>query len=251
MPCDREQSLSGETLRDRLLSGPMVNINVGTGKDSRQWSLHRNLLTYHSDYFVRRFGGQAQSGANGQNDSLNLDLPEDAPSAFELFVKWLYQGSIDDVSSIDNDRKWDYAFACQQLYALCERIELPLLKNAAIDQFRRGCFEAGLVPGPEEIAPVYETTPKGSPFRKLVSRIAARQIMDPDNNRDAATYEKCFGDRDFAIDVINSIRDGVGGKLLADPTELVGCEYHDHSKGSPCALQSPKNGSHNGHSILK
>ena len=249
MQCSQEHLLSDDILRDRLLSGPLVEIKVGTGKDQRQWSLHRNLLNHHSDYFVRHFGDQSHPRTE-QNDTLKLDLQEDSPSAFELFVKWLYQGSIDDVTSMENDRKWDYAFACQQLYALCERLELPLLKNAAIDQFRRGCFEAGLVPGPEEIAPVYDTTPNGSPFRKLVSRIAARQIMDPDNNRDAATYGKCFDNREFAIDVVNSIREGVGGKLLADPTELVGCEYHDHSTGNSCTLQS-KNGSANGHSILK
>ena len=244
----KEHWLSDTAVRDRLLSGPLVEIHVGSGKDQRQWTLHRNLLSYHSPFLTRRFGDLAHP-RNGQSLPLKLDLNEDAPSAFELFVKWLYQGFIDDVTSFDNDKKWDYAFACQQLYSLCERLEIPRLKNAAIDQFRRGCFEAGLVPGPEEMSPVYETTSKGSPFRKLVSRIAARQIMDPDNNRDAATYNKCFENRDFAIDVINSIREGVGGKLLADPTELVGCEYHDHPKGSSCTL-SPKPTS-NGHSILK
>ena len=246
-----EQALSNVSARNRLLSGPTVEISVGTGQDQRKWSIHRNLLSHHSEYFARRFGHPSSTAtSSGSSSTLKLDLHEDSPHAFELFVKWLYQGSIDDVSAMENDRKWDHAFACQQLYSLCERLELPLLRNVAIDQFRRGCFEAGLVPGPEEMSPIYETTPKGSPFRKLVSRIAARQIMDPDNNRNASTYEKCFGNPDFAIDVINSIREGVGGKLLPDPTELIGCEYHDHPKGSVCSLQESKNAS-NGHSILK
>ncbi|KAI4154207.1 MAG: hypothetical protein LQ340_001819 [Diploschistes diacapsis] len=245
----KERSLNDASVRDRLLSGPLVEISVGDGKEQRQWSLHRNLLNYHSDYFARRFGEQAHSSTHGSSSLLTLDLREESPSAFELFVKWLYQGCIDDVTSMEKEKKWDHAFACQQLYSLCEKLELPQLKNAAIDQFRRGCFEAGLVPGPEEMSPVYETTPKGSPFRKLVSRIAARQIMDPDNNRNAATYQKCFANPEFAVDVINSIREGMGGKLLPDPTELVGCEYHDHPKGSSCTFES-KNGS-NGHSILK
>ena len=249
MQCNKRGSLKDASVCDRLLSGPMVEISVGTGKEQRKWSLHRNLLNHHSEYFARRFADQAYS-TNGGTSSLKLDLHEDSPAAFELLVKWLYQGSIDDVTSIENERKWDYAFTCQQLYSLCERLELPRLKNVAIDQFRRGCFEAGLVPGPEEMAPIYETTPRGSPFRKLVARIAARQIMDPDNNRNADTYEKCFGNPDFAVDVVNSIREGVGGKLLLDPTELIGCEYHDHPKGSSCTLQESKSGS-NGHSILK
>lgn len=140
---------------------------------------------------------------------------EEDPGAFELLVKWLYQGKIDDVSAMPMDKKWDYADSCQKLYLLCTRIGLPQLKNFAIDQFRKGCNEAGLVPGPEEIKPIYDKTPPKSPFRSLVSKIAARQIMDPDSDRDASTYRSCFeGSPDFAVDVINAIRSGAGGKLF-------------------------------------
>ena len=38
---------------------------------------------------------------------------EDDPRAFELLVKWLYQGRIDNVSDMPFDKKWDYADACQ------------------------------------------------------------------------------------------------------------------------------------------
>jgi hypothetical protein len=142
-------------------------------------------------------------------------LIEEDSGAFELLVKWLYQGKIDDVSAMPMDKKWDYADSCQKLYLLCGRIRLPQLKNFAIDQFRKGCNEAGLVPGPEEIRPIYDKTPPKSPFRSLVSKIAARQIMDPDSDRDASTYRSCFeGSSDFAVDVINAIRSGAGGKLF-------------------------------------
>ena len=42
-----------------------------------------------------------------------LRRKEDDPRAFELLVKWLYQGKIDDVSDMPYDKKWDYADACQ------------------------------------------------------------------------------------------------------------------------------------------
>jgi hypothetical protein len=233
----------------RLLSGPLVTVIVGADKDQREWTIHRSLLAYQSPYFAQRFGDTVRN-AEKENASSRVELLEDSPTAFELFVKWLYQGGIDDVSAIEFDKKWDYAFACQQLYVLCERLRIPQLKNIAIDQFRRGCYEAGLVPGPEEMIPIYESTPKGSPFRKLISRIAARQIMDPEDNRDASTYEKCFEHSpDFAIDLVNAIRAGMGGKLLKDPTELVGCEYHDHSEDPVCALNNKQASS--GSSILK
>lgn len=109
---------------------------------------------------------------------------------------------------------------------------MPALSNLAIDQFRHGCHLTRLVPGAEEIKPVYDRTAVGSPFRKLVSRIAARQIMDPDVERDAACYRRVFEVHpDFAIDVLNAIREGTGGGLLDDPTEGNGCRYHEHKNG--------------------
>ena len=274
LPC--AQWLKPGSLRDRLLSGPLVDISVGTSTPPRAWSLHRNLLAYHSTYLARRFRNprSADSGYGSGNDgagnstaedptspasaasdkgkgpALTLDLPEDSPRAFELFVKWLYQGVLDDASALtEPERKWDHAFACQQLHALAERLGLRAVKNAAIDQFRRACNEAGLVPGPEEMAPVYANTLPGSPFRTLVSRIAARQIMDPDTQRDATTYKACFeASADFAVDLVNEMRQGGGGKLLGDPTEDIGCFYHEHEDGEDCPSKSR---SSNGNGILK
>lgn len=204
-------------------------MDIYVGKSKRHWSLHRNLLCHHSTWFQERIAdGNRKRGGN-------VELFDDDPRAFELLVKWLYQGKIDNVSDMPIVKKWDYADACQQLYVLCDKINLPQLKNLAIDQFRKGCFEAGLVPGPEEMKPVYDKTPRASPFRKLVSRIAARQIMDPENERDASTYRECFeGNADFAIDVVNAIKQGAGGSLLPDPTEENGCEYHEHQLGQRC-----------------
>ena len=210
-------------------------MDIYVGKTKRQWSLHRNLLSYHSTWFREQIKEEVKEKGG------KVDLFDDDPRAFELLVKWLYQGNIDDVSSMATDKKWDYAFACQQLYILCDKMNLPQLKNLAMDQFRRGCYEARLVPGPEEMLPIYQKTPRSSPFRKLVSRIAARQIMDPDSENDASMYRDCFSSNpDFAIDVVNAIKEGAGGSLFEDPTEEDGCQYHDHYLGQGCRSRSCK-----------
>lgn len=206
------------------------------GKKRRHWSLHRNLLSYHTTWFQDKVAEGVREKGGGPN---TIDFLEDDPRAFELLVKWLYQGKIDDVSNLPIDKKWDYAETCQHLYLLCDKINLPELKNEAIDQFRKGCHQAGLVPGPEEMRPVYEKTPPGSPFRRLVSRIAARQIMDPWSESDASKYRDCFAaNADFAVDVINAIKEGAGGKLLDDPNEEQGCHYHEHQFGKRCSPDS-------------
>lgn len=116
------------------------------------------------------------------------------------------------------------------------KINLPGLKNLAMYQFRKRCFEASLVPGPEEIKPIYERTSPSSPFRKLISQIAAMQIADPFGKSDFSKYRDCFAaNTNSAIDVTDTIKDGAGGKLLYDPIEEDECEYHEHQFGRQCS----------------
>ena len=222
--------IMADVSRQSLLSGPMVDVYVGDKR--RHWTLHRNLLSYHAQAFDNSL--PVKTDPRKRQDG-HVELPGEDATAFELLVKWLYQGKIEDVSNMPMDKKWDYAYKCQQLYLFCDKFGLQKLKNVAIDQFRKGCSEAGLVPGPEEMKPIYEKTSPSSPFRKLVSRIAARRFMDPAGEKDASLYRQCFeSSPDFAIDVINAIKDGVGTSLLDNPTEGNPCRYHEHENGESC-----------------
>lgn len=219
--------------RDRLLSGPMIDIYVGEAR--RRWTLHRNLLCHHSEQLEAELEGSADGD---RKDA--LELPDHDPAGFELLVKWLYQGKLDDVSDIpDATQKYEYAVHCHALYLLCDRFDMPQLKNVAMDQFRKGLNEAELVPDPDEINDIYRKSPRGSPFRRLMVSIAARQIMDPDSERDTETYRQCFeNNADFAIELVNAIRRGTGGLLLPDPTEKGDeCAYHDHEDGPNCNIK--------------
>ena len=219
--------------RDRLLSGPMIDIYVGDAR--RHWTLHRNLLCHHSEQL------EAELEGIGKEDKKNaLELPEHDPAGFELLVKWLYQGKLDDVSDlVDANQKFEYAVSCHKLYLLCDRFDMPQLKNVAMDQFRKGLNEAELVPDAEEIDEIYRKSPRGSPFRRLMVKIAARQIMDPDSDRDVESYRLCFeNNADFAIELVTAIKQGTGGMLLEDPTEKGDeCEYHDHEDSPNCNIK--------------
>jgi hypothetical protein len=115
------------------------------------------------------------------------------------------------------------------------------LANAASDQYRRGLHEAELVPDAHEIDEIYRQSPAGSPFRKLMTSIAARQIMDPESDRDVESYADCFKDNpQFAIDLITAIKQGTGGMLFDDPTDEQfsnTCEYHDHEVAPNCHVK--------------
>ncbi|KAF1992446.1 hypothetical protein K402DRAFT_388100 [Aulographum hederae CBS 113979] len=234
-----------------LLSGPLVDIYVGETK--RHWSLHRNLLCHHSEWLQAELSPTTSTNASSnsvttlksmkrlgkEEPDQRLDLPDDDPAGFELFVKWLYQGKLDDVSDIEDDQqKYDYAVACHKLHMLCDRFDMPQLKNIAIDQYRKGLSEAQLVPDSEEINQIYRSSPEGSPFRRLMVKIAARQIMDPDSEKDAENYRICFENNpSFAIDIVNAVKWGTGGVLFDDPTVGDECEYHDHDNGPNCHIK--------------
>jgi hypothetical protein len=226
----------------------MLDVYVGASR--RHWALHRNLLCHHSEQLEAELhggGGEAknknkkQQQQQQQQQQDRLELPDHDPAGFELLVKWLYQGRLDDVSDMaDANQKYDYAVSCHKLYLLCDRFDMPQLKNVAMDQYRRGLNQAELVPDADEIDAIYRQSPVGSPFRRLMTRIAARQIMDPASERDVETYRECFeGNPDFAIDMVKAIRHGTGGMLFDDPTDAGDeCEYHDHDAGPNCHIKA-------------
>lgn len=222
--------------RNRLLSGPLVDIYVGKAK--RHWVLHRNLLCHHSEQLETELE-TAPEGRKKSSETSKLELMDQDPAGFELLVKWMYQGRLDDVGDIaDPTAKYEYAVSCHKLYLLCDRFDMPQLKNVAMDQYRKGLNQAQLVPDAEEINDIYRQSPPGSPFRHLMTKIAARQIMDPDSDRNVETYRDCFSDNpDFAVDLVNAIKQGTGGMLFDDPTENNGCEYHDHEAGPNCYMR--------------
>jgi hypothetical protein len=212
-----------KTLWKRLLSGPTIDFYVG--EERRHWSLHRNLLCHHSPYFESEFLADETSKPSHRSE---VELPDQDPVGFELLVKWLYRGTLDDTSDMTDEKKYDYSVACHKLYLLCNKFDMPGLRNESIDRYRQGLREAQLVPDAEEINEIYRSSPVGSPFRKLMAQIAARQIMDPDSEKNAESYRNCFKDNpDFAVDMVNAIKAGTGGMLFDDPTDGDEAAYHE------------------------
>ncbi|MBE7180308.1 MAG: BTB/POZ domain-containing protein [Terriglobus roseus] len=223
-------------------------MDIYVGSEHKHWSLHRNLLCYHSEWLKDELEPpQLNDGSpkekrrtpEKENQAPRLTLEEIEPSGFELLVKWMYQGSVEDVDTIlDDQAKYEYAVACHKLYILCSKLEIPALGNIAIDQYRKGLHTTSLVPDAEEINHIYRSSPAGSPFRKLMTQIAARQIMDPESDKDAENYRQCFEDNpEFCIDLVNAIKEGSGGILFDDPTDGDECGYHNHVDGPNCHIK--------------
>ncbi|KAI4249484.1 MAG: hypothetical protein L6R42_008971 [Xanthoria sp. 1 TBL-2021] len=63
----------------------VVTVRVGSSNDT--WTIHRRLLTHHSPFFAA-----ALNGSFNESTTKTVELIEDDPSAFMLFVLWLYSG---------------------------------------------------------------------------------------------------------------------------------------------------------------
>ncbi|KAL8757745.1 MAG: hypothetical protein Q9199_001998 [Rusavskia elegans] len=70
----------------------VITVRVGNSNDT--WTFHRKLLTHHSPFFAA-----ALKGSSKESTTITVELIEDNPSAFMLFVKWLYSGELSFNSS--------------------------------------------------------------------------------------------------------------------------------------------------------
>lgn len=199
-----------------LLTGPTISIIVGNEK--KTWILHSKLLSFHSSFL-------AASRPEVADDK--LEFLNDDPAAWSLLVKYLYQGSLPSLlKSSSAIEKYEHAVICHKLYNLSLRFSIPKLANLAMDRFRESLRSAHLVPDPEELSQMYTSSPAGSGMRKLLTKVAARQIMDPAKERDVKDYQVLL-EREvgFAVGFIAEIRRQTGGVLLDDPNAGEGQEY--------------------------
>ncbi|EGU85595.1 hypothetical protein FOXB_03884 [Fusarium oxysporum f. sp. conglutinans Fo5176] len=79
-----------------LLRGTSTNISVGSTIEDRaanMWSLPIALISRHSLYM------EAMSPGSGIFPKAHINLPDDDPAVFGLFVEWLYNGTYTDFIS--------------------------------------------------------------------------------------------------------------------------------------------------------
>ena len=64
-----------------------MTVKIFVGLERKLCSLHKGLLCFLAPYFAKAFNGSFVEGLNNE-----MYLPEEDPSAFDLFMLWLYRG---------------------------------------------------------------------------------------------------------------------------------------------------------------
>ncbi|KAK3379109.1 hypothetical protein B0T24DRAFT_610717 [Lasiosphaeria ovina] len=111
----------------RAFGGRIVTIFVGV--DRVKFTIHENLISESSPFFKAAFRGEF-----GERNGV-LELPDDDPDAFELFVGWLYgKAQSKSYTIADGPIDWDIeAMTFLNLYILSKKYFNEDLSNNAID----------------------------------------------------------------------------------------------------------------------
>lgn len=157
----------------------MITIRVGVEPEQQTFAAHASFLSSRSRFFRTALSGDKWL----EGRSRTVDLPEDIPRIFEMYLSYVYTGNIDtgrDELNEPSDMEADaYKTSMQreyadlfQIYVLGEKLLDDSVKDASISAvFKRaegrynGCRCS---PSAQHLAPVYEGTPIGSPCRRLL-----------------------------------------------------------------------------------
>ncbi|KAI4249483.1 MAG: hypothetical protein L6R42_008970 [Xanthoria sp. 1 TBL-2021] len=151
----------------RLQDTESVTVRVGTGEGKQSWTIQKKLLTHHSTFFAAAF-----NGSFGEAITNTIELDEDDPQAFQLFVQWLYTGKfvVFPCRDCDRDIQFDYAgsvpnFLCV-VWALGDKLDCQAFQDQAMLQLL--ALHEDVYLQSDVLADAYKLTPPGSKLRQFV-----------------------------------------------------------------------------------
>ena len=165
-------------------------------------------------------------------------LPEESRYIWDLFVNWLYRGSLKDIcmdgEHIANTQRSQYLM----LYTRAERWAIPALQNKAIDKLRArnwSCISSPL------IYQVYKATRRDSPLRAYVvdSFLSISSMWDADcedvRPADLLKSQLKYGNHAFVLECYEALMQVTPKSKLRNPFGKRGCNYHKHEDEEECS----------------
>jgi hypothetical protein len=157
-----------------------VTVRVGKEPNQQDFVVHEWFLISSSKFFRRALGGNW-----AESDTRVVNLPEDLPAIFQLYLEQVYTSnptalhpSQDDLIKLNEKdlhmKVYDTYDNLAQLYVLSEKLQDTTVKNVLMQAFHtamllkdsKGSFQ---MPGPIPITIIYEGTMEGSLGRKFLA----------------------------------------------------------------------------------
>ncbi|KAL1642370.1 hypothetical protein SLS58_005444 [Diplodia intermedia] len=157
-------------------------IEIVVGKKQQKYDIHKDLLCSSSPFFRKACNGNWKEARERR-----VELPEDTPECFDVYVQWLYS---DQLFLKHEDEENDYEKIDWDLF-----LGVYLLGDKLLDRkFKEACVDIAFQSIDHEIAAdhaktLYNALPPSDPYRRLYVRFwaywAKPYWFDPEDNADA------------------------------------------------------------------
>ncbi|KAJ4365564.1 hypothetical protein N0V83_008184 [Neocucurbitaria cava] len=148
----------------------MLTVTVGTGAETVKFPVHEALLRKSSLFFDN---AMKPEWAASKLDPRDVDLTDEDPEVFKVYLHWLYMRTLPTVHRDLNLRGQKHEFdQLSNCYILGEKLMDVRFKNAildgVVDAMNNTPFCTGKMPGEASINIIYSGTSEGSPARRLL-----------------------------------------------------------------------------------
>ena len=215
-----------------MLTGGVVTIYIGPKR--KEYQVHRGLLASH-EYWSKYLDSKLAE------DSQIVHLPEQYPDTWDLFVNWLYRGSLKDICVENEDMAKDQAILYILLYTSAEKWAIPALQNKIMDKLHAWTTSIWYWFSDCWTRLVYEATPRDSPLRcYLVDSVLAQSSLweaDYENGGRTAQLKSQldFGNQEFVLECFEALMQLTPKAKLRAPDRKSACTYHKHKDRKKCS----------------
>jgi hypothetical protein len=221
----------------RYLRGPLINVYVGPKRCT--FIVHTELLQNASDFFKKMIRPDGYSF-----DLMRIFLGSIDPNAFELFVNWLYRGTLIDLqkgtTAAQEVTAKSQVLRLVDLYLMAWNWDVYGLMNLIVDRMRaRKTCNDGWFPQ-DLIKKIYDGTNTEDPLRLFILDSFLHKSWDwtHESRVEFLMESMMSGNHRLVAELYENLdtlcREKRGSKKPGDPSAKTKCEYHWHHDDSDC-----------------
>jgi len=192
------------------------------------------LIERGSTFFAGALGGQFSEAKSN-----TMDLPDEDPETFDLFVHWLYHSTlppIPDARITDAAELTVAEWSYYGLYCLGEKWCINALKNQTIDRIREFHNSRATTIHPCHIESCYARTSESSLLRRYVIESTAFALRSPFHKAYKAELRAHVEDADFLYDLMDECMKLIDLGGFDNPNLRPHCDFHEPVQGNHCCI---------------
>lgn len=212
-----------------MLTGGIIKIYVGPKR--KEYQVHRGLLAlneYWRTYLASKLA----------EDSEIVHLPQQRAKTWDLFVNWLYRGSLKDICVENEDAAKKQAIQYIVLYTSAEKWAMPALQNKIMDKLHAWTPSIWHWFDDDVTRHAYKATPRDSPLRSYLVDCFLKDssLLEADCERGTLLkLQLDYGNQEFVLECFEALMQLTPKSKLRAPNKKIACTYHKHEDEKRCS----------------